>query len=483
MAEEILINVSPMETRVAVIEQGVLQDVYIERTAARGIVGNIYVGKVVRVLPGMQAAFVDFGGERTGFLHASDIRGNEESGQGGQSIRELVHDGKKMIVQVAKDPLGSKGARLTTQLSLSSRYLVFQPQADRIAVSRRIEDPAERERLRQIVDEERVDNMGGFIVRTVAEGANQSELHADIRYLKRLGASVLAAGKAATRATLLHEDLSLALRAVRDFTGPGLERIWFDDAECFSRAQAFCNDYVPAVAAHLELYRGDQSLFDSYGVSEEIQCALDRKVELQSGGYLVIDQTEAMTTVDVNTGSFVGKKNLEGTIYQTNLEAAVVLARQLRIRNLGGIIIVDFIDMRNNKHRANVHKALETALQEDPVQTKMTAISPLGLIEMTRERSRESLERMLCEPCPVCDGRGVLKSVETICLEALREIMYGAPAFEGDNITVLAAQNVVDRLQSEESGNVADLAARLGKKITFRVEPGYSREHFDILRL
>jgi ribonuclease G len=492
MSEEILINITPMETRVAVVESGVIQDIHLERTASRGIVGNIYSGKVVRVLPGMQAAFVDIGAERTGFIHVSDImpldnRGREDRSRQSDAIRDYLHDGKQVIVQVTKDPLGSKGARLTTQLSVSSRYLVLMPQTDHIGVSQRIDDRAERDRLQQLlkealIEEDMVD-IGGFIIRTAAESVGLEELCTDLRYLKRLWVAVSRRGKAADRPALLYEDLALYFRTVRDLARPGLDRIRIDSEECFTRLQSFCSDYVPEVSNLLEHYRGERPLFDIHGAEEEIQRALGRKVELKSGGYLIIDQTEAMTTIDVNTGSFVGRKNLEETIFKTNLEAASMLARQLRVRNLGGIIIIDFIDMHDAEHQRQVHRALEKAMLRDPARNKITAISDLGLVEMTRKRSRESLEHMLCEECSECNGRGVLKTAETICYEIFREIMRDARAYENDTLMVLAAQGVVDRLLDEESVNVADLEEVVGKSISLRVEPSYGQEHFDIVLL
>jgi len=481
-----------METRVAVVENGALQDIHIERRANRGIVGNIYAGKVVRVLPGMQAAFVDIGAERTGFIHVSDIvpqgsNGRENRSTASDAIRDYLHDGKKVIVQVTKDPLGSKGARLTTQLSVSSRYLVLMTQTEHIGVSQRIDDGEERERLQQVLrkglQQETMEDIGGFIIRTAAEGVGLEEICADLRYLKRLWAAVSRRGKAAEKSAILYEDLALNFRAVRDLARPGLDRIRIDSETCFGNLQKFCLDYVPEVSGLLEHYNGERPLFDFHGAEEEIQRALARKVNLKSGGYLIIDQTEAMTTIDVNTGSFVGKKNLEETIFKTNLEAASMLARQLRVRNLGGIIIIDFIDMHDAEHRRQVHRALEKAMQRDPARNKITGISDLGLIEMTRKRDRESLEHILCEECSLCGGRGALKTAETVCYEIFREIMRDARAYENDTLMVLAAQGVVDRLLDEESANVADLEETVGKSISFRVEPSYGQEHFDIILL
>lgn len=486
MSEEILVNVTPMETRVAVVDNGATQDIHIERSASRGIVGNIYTGKVVRVLPGMQAAFVDIGAERTSFIHVSDIF-VPANGKASESIREHLHDGKKIVVQVTKEPLGSKGARVTTELSVSSRYLVYMPQTDHVGISQRIDDPGERERLQALLAEglelEEISPGGGYILRTAAEGVGLEEIRADLRFLQRLWAAVSRRAKAAQKPELLYADLPLHMRTVRDLVRPSVERILIDSRESFTALQDFCTEYIPEVSARLEHYPGERPLFDLHGIEDEMQRALSRKVELKSGGYLVIDQTEAMTTIDVNTGSFVGRRNLEETIFKTNLEAATMLARQLRVRNLGGIIIVDFIDMKDVEHRRQVHRTLEKAMARDPARNKITSVSELGLVEMTRKRTRESLEQLLCEDCPVCQGRGVLKTAETVCYEIFREIMRDARAYENDTLMVLATQGVVDRLLDEESANVADLEEFIGKTISFRVEPDNNPEHFDIVLL
>jgi len=489
VSEEILVNVTPMETRVAVVDNGATQDIHIERSANRGITGNIYAGKVVRVLPGMQAAFVDIGAERTSFIHVSDIfiPNDEDRPRGATSIRDHLHDGKKVVVQVTKDPLGSKGARLTTELSVSSRYLVFMPQTRHVGVSQRIDDAGERERLQQLLAEalalEDIAPEGGYILRTAAEGVGLEEIRADLRFLKRLWAAVSRRASAAREPELLYADLPLHMRTVRDLARPGVGRILIDSRESYSALQEFCSAYMPEVSDLLEHYAGERPLFDLHGIEDEIQRALSREVGLKSGGHLIIDQTEAMTTIDVNTGSFVGRRNLEETIFKTNLEAATMLARQLRLRNLGGIIIVDFIDMQDEEHRRQVHRTLEKAMARDPARNKITGVSELGLIEMTRKRTRESLEHILCEDCPVCQGRGVLKTAETVCYEIFREIMRDARAYENDTLMVLATQGVVDRLLDEESANVADLEEFIGKTISFRVEPDNNPEHFDIVLL
>jgi len=491
LSEEILVNITPMETRVAVVEHGATQDIHIERAVNRGIAGNIFAGKVVRVLPGMQAAFVDIGAERTSFLHVSDIvqpgADRDDRGDPPADITSLLHEGKKIIVQVTREPIGTKGARLTMELSVSTRYLVLMPQTSHVGVSQLIEDTAERERLQQVLAEaleaEDMAAAGGFILRTAAEGAGADEIAADLRFLKRLWAAVERRAAAATGAEQLYEDLPLHLRTARDLARASVNRIFIDSREGFDAMREFCDAYVPEVSSLLEYYSGERPLFDLHGVETEIQRALERKVELKSGGHLVVDQTEAMTTIDVNTGSFVGRRNQADTILKTNLEAATALARQLRLRNLGGIVIVDFIDMVDPEHRRQVHRTLEKAMQRDPARNQITGVSELGLVEMTRKRTRDSLEHILCEDCPVCEGRGMLKTAETVCYEIFREILRDARAYDNDNLMVLAAQPVVDRLLDEESAHLADLEEYVGKTISFRAEPSYSQEHFDIILL
>jgi ribonuclease G len=492
VAEHILVNVTPMETRVALLDNGDTQDIYIERSRNRGIVGNIYIGKVVRVLPGMQAAFVDIGAERTGFIHVSDIvdfasGGGEDKSRTAANIADYLHDGKKIIVQVMKDPLGTKGARLTTQLSVSTRYLVLLPQTNHIGISQLIEDPPERARLHQVLTkvlaDEQMSDAGGFILRTAAAGIGPEEIATDLRYLKRLWTAVSRRAKATAKPDLLYEDLPLHLRIVRDLARPSVGRIYIDSMECFATLQAFCDAYVPEVAGLLEYYSDERPLFDLHGVEDDIQGALGRRVQLQSGGYLVIDQAEAMTTIDVNTGSFVGQRNQAETILKTNLEAVAALARQLRVRNLGGIIVVDFIDMEDAEHRRHVHQTLEKLMLHDPARSQIAGISELGLVQMTRKHTRDSLERVLCEGCPVCQGRGVVKTAETVCYEIFREIMRAARANENDTLMVLAAPRVVDRLQDQESVHLADLEEFIGKTISLRAEASYSQEHFDIIPL
>ncbi len=492
MSEEILINITPMETRVAVVENGVLQEIYIERSASKGIVGNIYKGKVVRVLPGMQAAFVDIGLERTSFIHASDIavvddEGVEQRGGDVPDIRSMVREGQSLIVQVIKDPIGTKGARLTTHLSVPSRYLVYMPHTRHIGISQRIDDETERNRMREVVEScianEGMENLGGFIIRTAAEGFGEDELQADVKYFKRLWAALERKIKERSAPAIIYEDLPLYMRTMRDLVRPELEKIRIDSKENYEKVKEFAEDYIPELAARIEYYPGERPIFDLYGVEDEIQKALGRKVDLKSGGYLIIDQTEAMTTIDVNTGGFVGHRNLEETIFKTNLEAATALARQLRVRNLGGIIIIDFIDMQDLEHRRQVHRTLEKAMEKDYAKAVVTGVSELGLVEMTRKRTRESLEHVMCEDCPVCQARGSVKTAETICYEIFREILREARAYDNDKLLVLASQSVVDRLLDEESASVADLEEFIGKSIQFQVESVYNQEQFDVILL
>jgi ribonuclease G len=572
VSDEILVNVSPTETRVALVENGLVQEVYLERARNKGLVGNIYRGKVVRVLPGMQAAFVDIGLERAGFIHASDFvvnvslssenasndllpsdeqplpnpplaRGGSEPlpstsiagggseplpstsiagggsqphpnssvagggsqplplprgrlGGGGDSssttaagtikdIRELVREGQSLLVQVTKDPISTKGARLSTQLSVSARNLVYMPRASHIGISARIEDEDERERLKHLLEQalDGVENRrsGGFIVRTLAEGCCADELRADIPFLFKLWDAMEEAMEKAPVPACIYKDLPLFMRTVRDLVKPRVEKVRIDSGEAFTAMCRFAKKYAPEIESKLEHYTGDRPLFDLNGVEDELEKALDIQVPLKSGGHLIIEQTEAMTTIDVNTGAFVGHRNLEETIFKTNLEATAVIARQLRLRNLGGIIILDFIDMQDPEHQRQVLRTLEKAMESDRARTTITGVSDLGLIEMTRKRTRESLGQIMCEPCPVCTGRGVLKTPQTVCYEIFREILREARVYDNDKFLVLAAQSVIDCLLDEESTHVADLEAFVGRAIEFRVETIYNQEQYDIV--
>ncbi len=478
MSEELLINVTPQETRIAFVENGVLQEVHIERSRRRGLVGNIYKGKVSRVLPGMQATFLEVGLERTAFLHASDIA--SENGDNDQ-IHTLLREGQELMVQVVKDPLGTKGARLTTHISIPSRFLVYMPGSDHIGVSQKIEGEGERNRLKGIILEHAGEfPAGGYILRTAAEGASEEALVKDMQFLAKLWGAIgeRMRGKAPA---LINEDLPLVMRTMRDLGGSDIERVRIDSRETFQKVYKFAAKFIPDLAPSISHYTGERPIFDIYGIEDEIHKALERKAQLESGGYLIIDQTEAMTTFDVNTGAFVGHRNLEETIFKTNLEAAQAIARQLRLRNLGGIIILDFIDMAEVEHRRQVLRALEKALERDHAKTYISGVSELGLVEMTRKRTRESLEHVLCDTCPTCNGRGTLKSPETVCFEIFREIMREARAYDASQLLVLASQEVVDLLLDEESTSVAELEEFIGRPINFQVESMYTQEQYDVV--
>ena len=491
MNEEILINFSPMETRVAVIENGMLQEVHVERNDHRGIVGNIYLGKVVRVLPGMQAAFIEIGLERAGFIHVADIE--PKNGQpDSDDISQLVREGQSLLVQVLKDPIGTKGARLTTQISIPSRYLVYLPGSDHVGISQRIEDETEKQRLKDCIEnylahptkllkEASEFTKEGVIVRTVAEGVSEQSLQQDVDFLRRLWRQVSQQIATAKAPQIIYQDLPLALRTLRDIAHPQIEKIRIDSKETYQKASEFVDQLVPDMAAKLEHYPGERPIFDLYNVEDETQKALGRKVPLKSGGYIIIDQTEAMTTVDVNTGAYVGHRNLEETIFKTNLEAATAIGRQLRLRNLGGIVILDFIDMHDLEHQRQVARTLDRALAKDHVKTKVLAVSELGLIQMTRKRTRESLEQLLCEPCSSCDGTGTNKTPETICYEIFREILRAHRAYDTNTYLVLASQAVIDQLLDEEAHRLAELEQFIGKTISLRLEPMYGSEEYDVV--
>lgn len=483
MSDEILVNVTPKETRAALIENGILQDVMIERSQRRGLVGNIYRGKVARVLPGMQAAFIDIGLEKAGFIHASDICNQEPC----RDITELLRQGQEVYVQISKDPIGNKGAKLSAALSLPSRFLVYMPEISDIGVSQKIEDDAERQRLKlalaKIQKEGFADMQGGFIVRTAAEGVAVSELESDVAYLHKLWQKILSESHAQKAPSCLYEDLPLYLRLLRDRVSPSVRKIKVDSRETLQKMQSFCERFLPESDGLLEWYPGERPILELYGVEEDLQKALERRVELKSGGHLIIDQTEAMTTVDVNTGAFVGHRNFEETIFKTNLEAAVALARQLRVRNLGGIIIVDFIDMQDEGHKNEVHNTLAKCLEKDTARTAISGVTELGLVQVIRKRTRESLEQMLCETCPSCQGRGSVKSIETVCYEIFRAILRESRAYNHDEYMILASVEVVERLLDEESSYVADLEQFIGKTLRYQAEPQYMQEQFDIVLL
>ena len=493
MSAELLINVTPRETRVAIAEQGMVQELHIERASRRGGVGHVYKGRVQRVMPGMQAAFVDIGLDRAAFLHASDILRvpQVQPGEGAEaapvapspSITSLLHEGQEVVVQVVKDPIGTKGARVTTQVSIPSRYLVLLPYSTVVGVSARIEDEVERARLKAAVAGLAEGTGYGFIVRTNAEGQPESALAADVAYLRLAWRLIQEAAERTPPGARVYEDLPLPLRALRDLMSTAIDRVLVDSRETHEKLSAFARQFLPDLAGRIELYAGERPLFDLHGVEDEIQRALQKQVPLKSGGYLVVDQTEAMTTVDVNTGSFLGQRNLEETAFRTNLEAAQSVARQLRLRNLGGIIIIDFIDMVDAEHRRQVLRMLEKSLLRDHATTTVHDFSPLGLVEMTRKRTTESLERQLCEPCPACAGRGMLKSAETLVYEIFREVTRAVRQFEAHELLVIASPKVVARITEEESAAVAELEEFLGKLLRFQADEQYGQEQYDVVLL
>lgn len=483
--EDILINITPQETRVAVLLAGVVQELHIERSASRGMVGNIYLGRVARVLPGMQSAFIDIGLERAAFLHVADIFEYRQfdPDQTAPPIERLIREGDALLVQVIKDPIGTKGARLSTQISLAGRMLVYLPQDPHIGVSQRIEDEAGRMQLREMLA--RVvppDEKGGYIIRTSAEDAGEGDLAADIEYLRKRWQQIREAGRREPAPALLYQELSLAQRVLRDVATDETTAIQIDSRENFVGLQAFAQQYVPRVAPKLAHYTGERPLFDLYQIDDEIERALARRVELKSGGYLIIDQTEAMTTVDVNTGGFVGTRSFDDTIFKTNLEAAQAIARQLRLRNLGGIIVADFIDMGNAEHRDAVLAEFRKALARDRMRITVNGFTQLGLVELTRKRTRESLAHVLCEPCPMCGGRGEVKTARTVCYAILRDILREARQFaETREFRILASQTVVDMFLEEESQSLALLSDFVGKPISMQVETLYHQEQYDVV--
>jgi ribonuclease G len=482
MSEDILINITPQETRVALILQGAVQELHVERTLSRGLAGNVYLGKVVRVLPGMQSAFIDIGLDRAAFLHVADIWEARNHSGNPIPIERLLFDGQAIMVQVIKDPIGTKGARLSTQISIAGRMLVYLPQDPHIGISQRIENEAEREALREKVQKlVKPEEKGGFIIRTMAEDASDADLEMDIAYLRKTWASITDLAKREPAPNLLYQDLNLAQRVLRDFVNDETATIQIDSRENFVKLQEFGSVYTPSVMAKLVHYTGERPLFDLYGVEEEIQRALGRRVDLKSGGYLIIDQTEAMTTIDVNTGSYVTGRNFDDTIFKTNLEAAHAIVRQLRLRNLGGIIILDFIDMENAEHRNAVLTELNKALSRDRTKISVSGFSALGLVEMTRKRTRESLAHVLCEPCPACSGKGQVKTARTICYEILRELLREAKQFNPKEFRILASQVVVDMFLEEESQHLAMLGDFVGKPISLQVESVYHQEQYDII--
>jgi len=486
MLQDILINWSPQETRVAVVESAAVQELHVERTLERGIVGNIYLGRVARVLPGMQSAFIDIGLDKAAFLHVADVWTRTPEGERGAAppvpIEKQVFEGRPLMVQVIKDPVSSKGARLSTQISLAGRLLVFLPHDDHIGVSQKI--PTEqreglRARLGALVGSEG----GGFILRTNGEEATDEELADDIAYLRKTWARIKAGAQTRPPRSLLYQDLDLLQRVLRDLVSEVTQSIRIDSREQYDRLKAFGDELMPKAAAKLQHYTGERPLFDLSAVEQEIDRALGRRVELKSGGYLIVEQTEALTTVDVNTGGFVGARNFDDTIFKTNLEAALAIARQLRLRNLGGMIVVDFIDMTREDHREAVLGEFRKQLARDRVKTTVGSFSTLGLVEMTRKRTRESLAQQLCEPCAECQGRGIVKTARTVAYDVLREILREARQFNPREFRVIAAPSVIDLLLDEESQHLAGLSDFIGKPISLTAEPGMAQEQFDVVLL
>ncbi len=480
MTAEILINVTSREVRAAELHDGVLQELLVERKSHSSLLGNVYKGRVSRVLPGMQAAFIEIGLERTAFLHASDI-GHHDENDIQKDIRDLLRDGDEVIVQIIKEPIGNKGARLSTHITIPSRYLVMMPERPGVGISARIENSEERERLRQMLEAEAPEgSRHGHIVRTAAEGASEAILQADVLFLNKLWETLCERAKRLEGIGLVHADLPLAVRVIRDLSRQHCDRVRVDSAECVESIRDFARHFMPD-PPNIELYEGKRPIFDLYAIDDEIDRALDRQVSLKSGGYLIIEQTEAMSTIDVNTGAYVGHSNLEETIFRTNLEAAVAIARQLRLRNLGGIIILDFIDMQSEGHRQQVLEALESALASDSARNQISHVSPLGLIEMTRKRTRESLEHILCEPCPSCHGRGHIKTAETVCYEIFREILRQHRQFPSSEFVVIAHDDVVEMLLDEESGVLVELEELTGKSVRLQAQAMNNQDNFDVV--
>lgn len=475
----------------AIIAHGAVQELYVERTLERGLVGNVYLGRVARVLPGMQSAFIDIGLERAAFLHVADVwhpplEGETISAaraaQAQIPIEKQVFEGQALMVQVIKDPIGTKGARLSTQISIAGRLLVFLPQDDHIGVSQKI-PVAQRDELRNKLQALAGTQGGGFIVRTNAEDASDAELGEDVTYLRKAWTRIKEASLRLPPQSLLHQDLSLLQRVLRDLVDEGTQTIRVDSREQFVALREFGAEFMPMAVEKLQHYKGERPIFDLFAVDEEIARALARRVELKSGGYLIVDQTEALTTVDVNTGGYVGARNFDDTIFKTNLEAAQAIARQLRLRNLGGIIIVDFIDMARQDHRDAVLAEFRKQLARDRVKTTAGGFSHLGLVEMTRKRTRESLAHMLCEPCPMCEGKGIVKTPRSVAYAILREILREARQFNPREFRVIASPKVIELFLDEESQHLAGLSEFIGKPVSLQSEAAMAQEQYDIVLL
>ncbi|MEE8110962.1 MAG: Rne/Rng family ribonuclease [bacterium] len=502
MTSQLIVNVEPQETRVALLENNMVTELYIERKQDEGIVGNVYNGKVTKVLPGMQAAFVDIGLDKAGFLYVSDVDAerNEfesflETGDDREieyerrergrrtptkPIEDLLRNGQEVMVQVTKEPIGTKGCRLTSYISLPGRYLVYMPTGDRIGVSRRIEDEAERKRLKKLVRRIR-GNGGGYIVRTVSEGVSETEFESDIRFLATLWERTRETGEQTHAPALIHDELNLVLRMIRDLFTEDIERMVIDDPEVHQETLEFVKNFYPHLAPRISPHEGGEPIFDAYGVELEIERALGRRVWLKSGGYIVIDQTEALVSIDVNTGRFVGKRDPEETILKTNLEAIREIVYQIRLRNIGGIIIIDLIDMEREENNEKVYDTLAQELKADRSRSKILKISEMGLVEMTRKRVRESLSRTLCQPCPYCDNRGIIKSTNTVCYEILREIgRVHSHNPKSTKLKVNAHPSVADLLLEDESVHFERMEQELGIKVVVKADKDLHQEGFEV---
>ncbi len=501
MTTELIVNSTMHETRVAMIENNNVVEIYIDRKKERGVAGNAYKGRVIKVLPGMQAAFVDIGLEKSAFLYVSDIYNHfeiypqmmtdseyEEDDLDEEvshieykaPIEDLLKEGQEIIVQVSKEPIGTKGARVTSYISLPGRYLVYMPSVDHVGISRKIENEEERERLRETILKMK-EPEEGYIVRTVSEGKREEEFQADKQFLNRLWVNIQKKAEKASAPCLLHSDLDLTFRVIRDLFTTEIDRMVIDSPTEYRRVKEFVTNFLPNLQEKIELYDEPEPIFDAYGVEVEISRSLKRRVWLKSGGYIVIDQTEALVTIDVNTGRYVGKRNLEDTIFKTNLEAAREIAYQLRLRNIGGIIIIDFIDMEEKKNQQLVFNALEKALQNDRAKATIYEISELGLVQMTRKRVRENLGRILMEPCSYCEGEGFIKSKTTVCYDIFREVRRIAPLTKEKKILIIAQADIADMLYDEERRGVEELENRYKKRIIIKSEAEFHQEQFEVM--
>jgi ribonuclease G len=505
MYNYLLINATSYEIRIALVEHGNLVEFYLERPVEKGMVGNIYRGRVVRVLPGMQAAFVDLGLERTGFLYVDDVQTdskvlanrmiNNECEQGccdddteivqkpaipSVNIEELLTEGQDILVQICKEPLGTKGARLTCHITLPCRNLVYMPMTDHIGISRKLENDEDRQRLREEIEKLRPQD-AGFIVRTVAENASREDLEADMEFLLHLWGEIQDRAIKAPVPSLVYEDLDITQRAVRDLFTPDIQRVVVDDRATFERVCNFVETFVPQLRNRVMHYDNQIPLLDAYGVEVDISRALEKKVWLRSGGYIIIETTEALTVVDVNTGRYVGRKDLEETIFKTNMEAVKEIAYQLRLRNIGGIIIIDFIDMEDELHREEVFNALQEAVKKDKSRANILKVSEFGLVQMTRKRDRENLSQMMCEPCIYCGGEGLLKSRRSLCYEIFRKVLYESSKMAGDTVTLKVHPSVADMMLKDETLNTENLEKDIQKRFIIVPDSDMYIEKYEII--